>query len=97
VGAAWATAASFWALAFLVLLVSNRIYPVPWDWRRCALVLTLTTSLCLASLATDAWLPIVESLPVRLAITAAFPLLLLLLRFFPASDLDQIRRALRRV
>lgn len=96
VGAAWATAASFWVLAFLVLVVSNRIYPVPWDWRRSALVLTLTAGLCLASLAIDAWLPIVESLPVRLAITAAFPLLLLSLRFFPASDLEQIRRALRR-
>ena len=37
VGAAWATAAAFACLALLVLAVSNRIYPVPWDWRRIGL------------------------------------------------------------
>ena len=34
VGAAWATAIAFSALALAVALLGVRIYPVPWDWPR---------------------------------------------------------------
>ncbi len=91
VGAGWATAAALWSLAALVLAVSNRVYPVPWEWARLGLAVTLTGGLCLASLAVDAWLGIVASIPVRVAVTVAFPLALLALGFFPASDLAAAR------
>jgi O-antigen/teichoic acid export membrane protein len=95
VGAAWATAAATTALALLVLVVSNRIYPVPWDWPRIALVTATTVGLCLASLAVDAWVPMAASIPIRFCILAAFPAVLLALRFFPRRDLDAIRARLR--
>lgn len=97
VGAAWATAAATASLALLVLAVSNRIYPVPWDWPRIALVIATAVALCLASLAVDAWLPIAASIPVRLAIVLAFPAILLALRFFPREDLAAIRARVRRL
>jgi O-antigen/teichoic acid export membrane protein len=95
VGAAWATAASMAGLALLVLAVANRIYPVPWDWRRIGLVAAATVALSLASLAADAWLPIAPSLPVRLGIVLAFPALLVALRFFPKQDLAAMRSRFR--
>lgn len=97
VGAAWATAAATALLALLVLAVSNRIYPVPWDWPRIALVTATTVGLCLASLAVDAWLPMAASIPARLAVVLAFPAILLALRFFPREDLAAIRARVRRL
>jgi O-antigen/teichoic acid export membrane protein len=96
VGAAWGTAASMVFLALLVLAVSNRLYPVPWDWPRIMLAAAVTVGLCLASLAVDAWLPMAPSLAVRAGITLAFPLVLLALGFFPRSDLEAFRSRLRR-
>jgi O-antigen/teichoic acid export membrane protein len=97
VGAAWGTVGAMAALSLLVLVVSNRIYPVPWDWPRIGLVAVLTAGLCLASLAVDAWLPIEPSIAVRLAITVGFPAILLILRFFPTADLDALRSRIRKI
>jgi O-antigen/teichoic acid export membrane protein len=96
VGAAWATAAAFWALAFIVFFVSNRIYPVPWQWPRLLLVLAATVGLALSALAVDAWLPMTVSLPVRLALTLAYPLLLVGFGFFSRDDLEKARRLILR-
>lgn len=95
VGAAWATAAALAFLALLVLAVSQRLYPVPWDWRRIGLAVALTGGLCLAALAVDAWLALPVSVAARAGVTLAFPLGLLALGFFPAEDLARLR-ALRR-
>ena len=48
----------------------------------------------LLSLGVDAWLSVPVSIPVRLAITAAYPLLLYALGFFPPGDLAAMRRRL---
>jgi O-antigen/teichoic acid export membrane protein len=97
VGAAWGSAAALWLLAVLGHAVSNRVYPIPWDWRRIALALAATTGACLAALAIDAWLPIAASLPVRVALMAAFPLVLLAAGFFPREDIERGRAAVRRL
>jgi O-antigen/teichoic acid export membrane protein len=93
-GAAWGTAAGFAFLALLVVAVAQRVYPVPWDVRRIGLAVGLAAALALASLAVDAWMPLAASLPVRVAIVAAFPLVLLALGFFPRSDLEAARARL---
>jgi O-antigen/teichoic acid export membrane protein len=94
VGAAWATVGAMAGLSLLVLAVSNRIYPIPWDWPRIALVVATALCLCLASLAVDAWLSIPLSIPVRIGITLAFPGTLVLLGFFSRGDLDAMRARL---
>jgi O-antigen/teichoic acid export membrane protein len=96
VGAAWATVAALWGLALLVLAVAQRIYPVPWDWRRIVSAVGLAFALGLACLAVDAWLPLAASIPVRVAVTAAYPLALFATGFFPRADLEAARRRLRR-
>ncbi|MEZ5100638.1 MAG: oligosaccharide flippase family protein [Thermoleophilia bacterium] len=97
VGAAWATVGGFAALSGLVLLVSNRIYPVPWHWRRILTVLGTTFGLALASLAVDAWVDLAWSIPLRIAITLAFPLGLWAMRVFPPADLAAMGALARRL
>jgi len=91
VGAAWATAASFALMALAMLAVCQRIYPVPWEWRRMLLAVGVTVGLCFAALALDSFAPFAASLPVRVLLTVAYPVALVLLGFFPPGDLAAIR------
>lgn len=93
-GAAWATAAAMTALAVIVHAFSDRIYPVPWEWRRIGLAVSLTLALCLGALAVDAWMPVALSLPVRLGLTLAYPLVLFWAGFFPPGDVAAVRSRL---
>jgi O-antigen/teichoic acid export membrane protein len=94
-GAAWATATAFAAMAIGTVVVCQRIYPVPWEWRRIGLAIAVTVALCFAALALDAWAPFYASLPVRAALMLAYPLVLVVLGFFSRSDLAAMRDRLR--
>jgi O-antigen/teichoic acid export membrane protein len=96
VGAAWATVSALWLMALLVGIVSQRIYPVPWDRLRLPLAVVTTFALALAALAVDAWVPFSASLPVRVGITAAYPAALLLGGFLTAAERSRLRRRLGR-
>jgi O-antigen/teichoic acid export membrane protein len=94
VGAAWATATALWLLAGIVLAVSHRIYPVPWEWRRVGLALGLAVGACLLALALDAWVGLAPSIPARAALTLGYPVALAVLGFFPPGDLGAVRARL---
>jgi O-antigen/teichoic acid export membrane protein len=94
-GAAWATATAFAAMAVGMLIICQRIYPVPWEWRRIGAAVAVTVALCFAALALDAWVPFYASLLFRAALTLAYPLVLLALGFFPPADLAAMRDRLR--
>jgi O-antigen/teichoic acid export membrane protein len=95
-GAAWATATAMAVLAALVYAVSNRMYPIPWDWRRVGTVVAVMVGLCIAAVFVDREMAFRASLPIRLAITAAYPLLLFVLGFFPPGDLQTAWERVRR-
>jgi O-antigen/teichoic acid export membrane protein len=97
VGAAWATVGAYAVVAVAVLIVSSRVYPVPWDARRLILSTSLMLGLSLASLAVDAWLPLAPSIPARLAITLLYPVLLIRFGFFSPEDLAAFRSRLHRL
>jgi O-antigen/teichoic acid export membrane protein len=96
VGAAWATAGGLWTMALFVGFVSQRIYPVPWDWPRLGLAVGLTLGLALASLTIDAWMPFAASLPVRVGISLAYPAVLLAGGFLSRAERTALTRRLRR-
>jgi O-antigen/teichoic acid export membrane protein len=89
VGAAWATVGAYGVVAVSVLVLSTRIYHVPWDARRILMAVGLMTGLALLCLAIDAWVPFAASLPLRLVVTLLYPGLLLALGFFVPEDLER--------
>ena len=97
VGAAWATVGAYAVVAVAVLILSARIYPVPWDARRIGFSTGLMLGLSLASLAVDAWISAVLSVPLRVAITLAYPAALVGLGFFSRAELAAARSHLRRL
>jgi O-antigen/teichoic acid export membrane protein len=84
-GAAVSTAAAYVALFLGMAVHSQRIYPVPYQWRR---VLTLSAvAIALTVVGYE-----LRSLPVSIALCVAYPLLLLPLGFYLPAERARIRR-----
>jgi O-antigen/teichoic acid export membrane protein len=94
VGVAWATPIAYALMAGLGAWQSNRVYPVPFEWYRIAHIGGLVAVLFLA----DRWItaPLAQLAPstiaLKCALLLAFPLLLVLTRFFRAGEWKAIRR-----
>jgi len=88
-GAAWATTLAYATMTVLGYFVLQKIYPVPYEWRRILKIL-LTTGLlfsCQHVWALAFW--------VRVSLVLSFPFLLWLLGFFEASELLRAKNYLR--
>jgi len=86
-GAAVSTAAAYVALFLGMLLNSQQVYPVPYQWRR---VVTLSTVAVVLSVIGYE----VRSLPLSIAFCVAYPLLLLPLGFYLPAERKRLRRLL---
>ena len=84
-GAAVSTAAAYVALFLGMLLNSQQVYPVPYQWRR---VVTLSTVAVVLSVIGYE----VRSLPLSIAFCVAYPLLLLPLGFYLPAERMRLRR-----
>jgi hypothetical protein len=73
------------ALFLGMWLRTRAIYPVPYQWRR-----IVTLSGVAAALTAIAYS--LQSLPVAIALTLAYPLVLLPLRFYQRAELTRLRR-----
>jgi O-antigen/teichoic acid export membrane protein len=89
-GAAWATAISFFFMSLLALFVSQRVYRIPYVFSRVVLMLGLATLVYLAS-----GLVVLPSsvlqVSTKLALFAAFPVALYLLGFFEKQEIAKGR------
>jgi O-antigen/teichoic acid export membrane protein len=84
-GAAISTAAAYVALFLGMTFNSQRVYPVPYQWRR---VLTLSSvAIALTAIGFE-----VGSLPLALALCLAYPLILLPLGFYLPAERARLRR-----
>src|SRR6478609_10819183 len=84
-GAAISTAAAYVALFVGMTLNSQRVYPVPYQWRR---VLTLSAvAIALTAVGYE-----LRSFPVSIALCLAYPLLLLPLGFYLPAERARLRR-----
>jgi O-antigen/teichoic acid export membrane protein len=84
-GAAVSTAAAYVGLFLGMTLNSQRVYPVPYQWRR---VLTLTAVAVVLTVVGYE----LRSLPIAIALCLAYPLLLLPLGFYLPAERARLRR-----
>jgi len=99
VAVAWATPASYALMAALGAWQSNRVYPVPFEWGRMVHLGAIVGAIWGADwwLAGHGWRPTAgTTVGVKLALLAAFPLLLVATRFLRAGEWDALRQLLRR-
>jgi O-antigen/teichoic acid export membrane protein len=99
VAVAWATPAAYALMAALGAWQSNRLYPVPFEWRRLARLACLVALL----FAADRWIaaygvPPLSALGLasKAALVAALPSLLLLTGFFRRGELQALRALIPR-
>jgi O-antigen/teichoic acid export membrane protein len=85
-GAAIATVAAYVAMFVAMAWYSQRIYPVPYQWRRVLLVTVAAVALTVAGKAAHA------SLPWAVSLTLAYPLLLGALGFYLPEERARLRR-----
>jgi O-antigen/teichoic acid export membrane protein len=85
IGAAIATLAAYVALFLGMWLRSRRVYAVPYQWRRILTLAAVAVALTLVGRT-------VGSLPLAIALTLAYPLVLLPLGFYQQAELKRLRR-----
>jgi O-antigen/teichoic acid export membrane protein len=104
--AAWTTTIGFTILAVLVYFVSNRYYPIPYEWRRlitlgAAAALTLGAAWAIGLAAgVGVHEPLLHLILGELAMTPAllvFPLVLWATRFFTPGERKKLRALTRRL
>jgi O-antigen/teichoic acid export membrane protein len=94
-GAALATLISFGIMLFITLVISQRLYPIAYEYRRLTILFTATVLLYLIStLTAGSWL---LQISFHSLIVIALPLSLLALRFFSKDELDVARTYFYRI
>ncbi len=82
-GAAWATLAAYAAMATAVCSLGRASRPVPYEWKRLAILAAWTAALW--------WPSLGVGLPARLLLLAAYPVGLLVSGFLGADELAELR------
>lgn len=95
IGAACATAIGYLTLAVVDCAFSLRLYPVPYEWTRLGGLAGLLLVLMLVGVNIDTGSRIID-VTLKLAVVAAYPLLLFLFGFLSPTERSAIRRLFER-
>jgi O-antigen/teichoic acid export membrane protein len=85
IGAAISTVAAYLALFLLMVLNSQRVYPVAYQWRRVAILTSVAIGLTVLGSVVDV------PLAVAILIALSYPLVLLPLRFYLPAERRRLR------
>ncbi len=94
-GAAWATLGAYFVAALVLYLVNRRIYPVPYEWGRLALVIAVTVIVWWSAIQLSADLTLAASISLRLGAVAAFFGILTVFGFFKTEELHALRSLIK--
>lgn len=94
VGAAWAMAGAFVTRFSIALVVSQRMYPVPWQVTRVLRIVALAAGVVAADRFLLPPLPMAWALPLRILLVLAYPLLLIPAGAVTASQMSRVIRAI---
>jgi Na+-driven multidrug efflux pump len=86
IGAAIATVAAYALMFVLMTWNAQRLYPVPYQWRRVVTLVGVAVALTLVGKLTHA------SLPIAVALAVSYPFLLLPLGFYLPAERARLRR-----
>ena len=89
-GAAIATVAAYALMFVLMTWNAQRLYPVPYQWRRVVTLVGVAVALTVAGKLADV------SLPIALALSLVYPLILLPLGFYLPAERRRLRRLISR-
>jgi len=92
-GAAWTTVISYLISATLVFREARRIYPIPYEFKRLAVLFTIVTPLYVLGVSIR-FETVFVSLIFKLLLVFTFPLLLYVFHFFTTRELTGMRLAL---
>jgi len=95
-GCALALVGGFGCLAILTRLVAGRLYPVPYEFGRLALLAAVLAAVWRVGLALDATLPLWWAVALKCALLATAPLVLLAAGFLQPEEATALRRLLGR-
>lgn len=96
-GAAWTNAASYFVLASVAFVLSQRVYPIPLEWGRLArLALAATGAWLLAAQLPATLSPLAGLLARGLVVCATYPVLLLAVGFYDGRELRTVGRMIAR-
>jgi O-antigen/teichoic acid export membrane protein len=95
--AAWSKVAAYAALAAITFGAGQRIYSIPWEYRRIAILLAVAGGVFAVSAFLIEPLGLWARVGIRIGLFAAFPLLLWLARFPAAEERSQAARLLSRI
>jgi drug/metabolite transporter (DMT)-like permease len=90
IGAAIATVAAYTLMFVLMTWNAQRLYPVPYQWRRVVTLVGVAVALTLIGKLTHA------SLPVAVVLALSYPLILLPLGFYLPAERRRLRRLISR-
>lgn len=93
--AAWSKGVGYIALAAITFIAGQRVYAIPWEYRRLGLLVGLGVALWAASAVALGPLPLGARVVARSALVAAFPLVLWAMRFPAAEERAHVMRILR--
>lgn len=89
-GAAWATACSFFIMAALAYSVSQRLYPIPYRFSKVVMVITPAILVYIASRFL-VFSSLVITFSTKLLLFAAFPAMVFLLGFFDKPEVEKAK------
>jgi O-antigen/teichoic acid export membrane protein len=93
-GAAWTTLIAYGLLFWLALLVSQRMYPIPFEWGRLLRYAAAAAGVALVA----RWVTpesMLVSIVVKLLLVSAVPLTLILTGFFERNEIDKTKKLLQ--
>jgi len=91
-GAAYATLASFVFMMGFVLLLSQKYYPVQYEWKRIFLISISCFFLYITSLSVNHYQPVLKII-LKLIMVLFYPLVLYVIRFFDKNEIYRLKGA----
>ena len=96
IGAAWATLIAYFVSASFVYIVTKRIYPIPYEWKRVFIIILASALIFFADFFLSDYINGFIAFIFKIILLISFLFILDKFKFFAQSEIDLIRKFLKR-